>query len=310
MRATSKDIPWAVAEGEITIGEGASALRIPCAVLEDGTRVLWQQGFLRAIGRKGRAAARAITDAEGLQLPVFLRASNLKPFITRDLLEASKAITFRPIISSRGGISYGYKADLLPQVCNTFLEAADAGVLKDNQRHIYERCRILIRAFAVVGITALIDEATGYQTQRAHDELQKLLTAYVLPEHRPWVKTIPREFTTELYRVWGWDCSSQQGPRYAGKLTRKLLYETLPTPVLPELDRVNPANPVTWRRKRKHFQHLTEKIGIEHFKGQLAGVMALLRASPNKRVFMSLFERAYGKQKRFEFAEVEVDDFE
>ena len=304
MKGTSKkNIPWAVAEGAIVVGD----VNIPCAVLEDGTRVLWQQGFLRAIGRKGRAAASAITD-EGLQLPIFLRAANLNPFITEGLLEASKAITYKPIVPSRGGISYGYKAELLPQVCNVFLEASDVGLLKENQRHIYERCRILVRAFAVVGITALIDEATGYQTQRAHDDLQKILAAYVLPEHRPWVRTIPREFTKELYRVWGWNTSKQQGPRYAGKLTRKLLYEHLPEPVLPKLDQLNPVDKAKWQRKGKHHSYLTKEIGIEHFRSQLAGVMALLRASPNKRVFMSLFERAYGHQKRFDFADAEPND--
>ena|SRR5688572_20526047 len=306
MKGTSKkNIPWAVAEGAIAVGD----VTIPCAVLEDGTRVLWQQGFLRAIGRKGRAAESAIRE-EGLQLPIFLRAANLNPFITQGLIEASKPITYNPIVPSRGGISYGYKAELLPQVCNVFLEASDAEVLKENQRHIYARCRILVRAFAVVGITALIDEATGYQEQRAHDELQKILTAYVLPEHRPWVRTIPREFTKELYRVWGWNTSTQPGPRYAGKLTRKLLYEHLPAPVLPELDKLNPVDKGKWQRKGKHHSYLTAEIGIEHFRSQLAGVMALLRASPNKRVFKSLFERAYGHQKRFDFAEMDLSDLE
>jgi hypothetical protein len=51
-----------------------------------------------------------------------------------------------------------------------------------------------------------------------------------------------------------------------------------------------------YQRRRKHFQHLTEGIGLQHFKQQLAAVMALLRASPNKRIFMTLFNRAFGKQ--------------
>lgn len=52
------------------------------------------------------------------------------------------------------------------------------------------------------------------------------------------------------------------------------------------------------RDKLKHFQHLTEELGIEHFKAQLSGVMALLRASPNKLIFERLFQRAYGEQMR------------
>lgn len=301
-----KETRFAIAEGQIQVGN----VTIPCAVLDDGSRVLWQQGFMRAIGRTGSPSASAV-NKESFELPVFLRAANLKPFITKELINASTAIPYRPIIGSRSGISFGYTADLLPQACNVFLEAADAGVLRKRQKHIHERCRILIRAFAVVGITALIDEATGYQSERAHDELQQLLTAYVLPEHRPWVKTIPREFTKELYRVWGWNTQSQRGPRYAGKLTRKLLYEHLPFPVLPKLDNLNPADKKNWQRKQRHHSFLTEEIGIEHFKSQLAGVMALLRASPNKRVFMSLFERAFGQQKqwqqRFPFADNDED---
>jgi hypothetical protein len=138
---------------------------------------------------------------------------------------------------------------------------------------------------------------------RSPDKLRSILEAYVLPEHRPWSKTIPRELTKELYRVWGWKKNGQQGPRYAGKLIRKLIYEQLPPPVLPELDRLNPADRTTWQRKRKHHSFLTEDMGIEHLKAHVSGVMALLRASPNKRVFILLFERAYGRQGRLDLGD-------
>jgi len=39
--------------GDLVIG----SITIPCAVLEDGTRVLTQEGFLKAIGRSGKPAA-------------------------------------------------------------------------------------------------------------------------------------------------------------------------------------------------------------------------------------------------------------
>lgn len=45
----SKGLPKAIAEGTLIIGD----LRIACAVLEDETRVLTQEGFLNAIGRAG-----------------------------------------------------------------------------------------------------------------------------------------------------------------------------------------------------------------------------------------------------------------
>ena len=108
---------------------------------------------------------------------------------------------------------------------------------------------------------------------RRKDELQKILSAYILPEHQPYLSSVPKEFTDQLYRVYGWERrADNRGPRYAGKLLRKLIYEQLPEPVLPELDDVNPTNE-KYQRKRKHFQSLTPEVGVSHFKTQMAGVM-------------------------------------
>lgn len=306
------DIPWAVAEGFIKIGDDA---KIPCAVLENGERVLTQQGVLRALGR-----ARAAKGGEGASVDkgaAFLRAKNLIPFIASELTASTNSIVFKPLKGGympKGGtlpIAYGFKATAFPDVLKVYVDADIAGVLTKKQVHIAAVARRLLKGLPKVGMIALVDEATGYQIIRDHDELQKILAAYVLPEHRPWVTTIPREFTKELYRVWGWNTGgSQRGPRYAGKLTRKLLYEALPAPVLPQLDILNPPNKETWQRKKKHHSYLSKDIGLEHFRGQLAGVMALLRASPNKRVFLALFERAFGRQQSLPFAEPDLPDLE
>lgn len=290
-------IPWAIAEGFITIGDA----KIPCAVLDNGERVLTQQGVLRAIGR-----SRTAKGGEGASVDEgapFLRAANLKPFVSKELEASTRPLIFKPLKGgytpkgSAVGIAYGFRADTLPKILQVYVDAEEAGELHPQQERIADLAHRLIDAMPKIGMIALVDEATGYQKNRAHDDLQRLLTAYVLPEHRPWMKQIPREFTKELYRVYGWNTSTQRGPRYAGKLTRKLLYEDLPSPVLPKLDELNPASKDTWQRKRRHHQHLTAEIGIDHFRSQLSGVMALLRASPNKRIFESLFQRAYGPQK-------------
>ena len=300
------NIPWAVAEGELAIGE----VKFPCAVLENGKRVLTQQGVLLALGR-----ARTAKGGEGASVdegPAFLRAKNLKPFISNDLIVSTKTITYKP---KAGGytphkgwlaVAYGQDAEVLPAILEVFVAARDAGALHYTQTHIADQAERLLSAMPKIAMIALVDEATGYQKVRAHDELQQILSAYILPEHRPWVKAVlPVEFTKEIYRVYGWTYSSDnRGPRYVSKLIRKLMYEPLPTPVLPELDKINPAND-KWQRKRKHHQHLTDKIGIEHFKSQLSGVMALLRATPdnNKHFFWTLYERAYGKQTKFNFGD-------
>jgi hypothetical protein len=293
-KAGKKPIPRASHIGELKIGEVA----IPCAVLEDGTRVLWQQGFLRAIGRTGRAAQSAMTDDESLQLPVFLRADNLKQLISNDLVEASKPIPFRGsgIVSSRGGVAYGYKAELLPQVCTVFLDAADRRLLRPNQRHIYEQCKILVRGLATVGITALIDEATGYQDARAKDALAKILEAFITRELRKWVSTFPVDYYKELFRLRGWKfpnlpADQRKRPILVGTLTNNVVYDRLAPGVRAELRRLTPRDE-KGRLKHKLFQRLTENVGNPRLREHLAAVIALMRASETWEQFMQILDKA------------------
>ena len=103
------------------------------------------------------------------ELPVFLSAANLKPFIGKDLIRSSTPMKFRLSEGSGGlggNVALGYRAELLPQVCNVYLQAKYAGKLTPNQEHIAEQCLMLLNGFATVGIIALVDEATGYQYDR------------------------------------------------------------------------------------------------------------------------------------------------
>lgn len=288
----------AESEGMLPIGD----LEIPCYVLEDGTRVISQRGMQSTVGMS-TGGGRDRRDPEGGAHRIAKFASKLELSYSRhsEVVARGKLseklntpLIFVPVHG--GNPAYGQEATALIDFCELILKCREEGLLTDYQKNAYaQKAERVIRAFAKVGIIAVIDEVTGHQYKRPHGELTKLLALYVLPEHRPWVKTIPPEYTKELYRVWGWDTSSQRGPRYAGKLTRKLIYEPLPPPVLPKLDQLNPMND-KYQRKHKHFQHLTEGVGLQHFKQQLAAVMALLRASPNKRIFMTLFNRAFGRQ--------------
>lgn len=300
-------IPWAVAEGELKIG-GAT---IPCAVLDNGKRVLSQQGMLLALGR-----ARTAKGGEGASVdegPAFLRAKNLKPFVSKELDLSTKAIMYKPELGGytphKGwlAIAYGHDAECFPDILKVFIEAKKADKLHYTQIHIAEMAERLFDALPKIAMIALVDEATGYQNIRAHNELQSILEAYVLPEHRPWAQKVPIEFTKEIYRVYGWNYSpDNRGPRYASKLIRNLLYKPLPPPVLPELDKINPAN-AKWQRKRRHHQHLTKETGLEHFKSLLSGVMALLRATPSGRkdYFWRLYKRSYGDQQSFDLGDDE-----
>ena len=65
-------------------------------------------------------------------------------------------ILFKPIGGAR---AYGYKAILLPAVCDVFLKAKDAGLLQKQQEHIAKQCEILVRGLATVGVIALVGES-------------------------------------------------------------------------------------------------------------------------------------------------------
>src|SRR5262249_49266585 len=129
--AEARGIPRATHEGIMCIGTA----EIPCAVLSTGKRVLTQSGFMIALGRARQAKGRQYYDGD-VNLPAFLTAKNLKPFIHKDLEVTSSQIEFLTL----GGVrAFGYAAELLPKVCDVFLDARSAGVLAHNQEHIADQ---------------------------------------------------------------------------------------------------------------------------------------------------------------------------
>ncbi|MBS9720570.1 P63C domain-containing protein [Tianweitania sp. BSSL-BM11] len=274
-------------EKPLRIGE----ILIECYVLDDGRRVLLYSDIQRAIG----LAEGGSMVAGKTRLEHFVSGSRLARVVStqvRDLL--AKPIRFRKPVT--GHIAYGVEAQALPAICEAVVSAARLGILQEQQLFIAHQCEVILSGLTVVGIVALVDETTGFQKVREEGELRRILEAYVRAEHRPWLKSVPNDFFKELFRVYGWKYTSgSRGPRYAGKLVRQLIYKHLPKPVLPALDQRNPADS-NWQRKQRHHQLLTDGIGLEHFKAQLVGVMALLRASSSKAEFLRLYNRAYGAQ--------------
>ena len=60
-------------------------------MLDDGTRVLTQASFLRALGRHPKANVRR----EGERLPAVLQGKAINPYITDDVREKSQTRTFK-----------------------------------------------------------------------------------------------------------------------------------------------------------------------------------------------------------------------
>jgi P63C domain len=271
--------------GEIVIGDRT----IACAVLDGGTRVLSQSTVLTALGRVPDKSRRGAPDEK--RAP-FLSAANLRSFISPELMELDEPVRYR--LPDSGARLWGYKAEILPMVCEVYLDADEAGAILPKQRDTVVAAQILIRGLARVGIIALVDEATGYQEVRARRELQQILEAYVLAEFRPWVKTFPDEFFQEIYKLQGWEYRSGTSKRtpYVGKLINEYVYSQLPDGVLEELRQLNPADD-RGRRSRRHHQHLTADTGHPHLDKQISTVTTLMRISRSKQEFEELFERAF-----------------
>ena len=236
-------------EGVVKIG-GAE---IACYVLDDETRVLARAGFVRAIGRTGKVKGGRKFDDE-FQTPVFLSADNLKPFFPNDLDVNSKSVAF-----THGGVEMiGYRAELLADVCDIFADADRAGKLRANQRHIAEACRLLSRGLTRIGIIGLVDEATGYQKQRAANALAKILEQFISKELQQWVPTFPSDFYEQMFRLRGLEFPryTVNRPSYFGHLTNDIIYRRLAPGVLEELKRTTPKAP-SGRHKQQLHRRLT-----------------------------------------------------
>ncbi len=281
----AKGVPKATHTGELKIGP----VTIDCAVLEDGTRVLTQSGFLSALGQSTKPAGHRIGFEE---VAPFLASNNLKPFVSKELTASTTKIRFSPF---RGGRAVGYKAELLPQVCEVYLAARDAGVLMSSQLLSAAACDLLMRGFARLGIIGLVDEATGYQRVREERALATILERYIAKEFKPWSKTFPYEFYELIYKLKHWPGpDGHKRTPLIGQYTNDVVYDRLAPGVLAELKRLNPKLP-TGRRKTTHHQWFTPDFGHPKLKEHLVGVMALMRAAPNWTVFTRSLQRAYPK---------------
>lgn len=275
-------LPKALFEGELKIGD----VVLDVAVLDSNQRVITQRAVFTALGRPSRGNARLPGT------PVFIDAKNLQPYIDEELRKVINKIQY---VNLQGGIQDGYDATILPQVCDLYLKAREAGVIiKQNQLETAKKAEILVRALAKVGILALVDEATGYQDVRARNELAKILEAFVAKELQPWVRTFPVDYYKELCRLYGLPFPPIQDnrfPQFFGHITNNAIYDRLAPSLLPELKKA--ANK-EGRKVRLH-QFLTNEIGHPKLREHLASIVTILKLSKDKEDFYRKLDEIHPK---------------
>jgi hypothetical protein len=259
---------------------------LPCAVLEDGTRIISRASIFAAFERP--------VGGTRAKLPRFMEANNLQPYINQDIQEVAKLVEY---VGKNNKIIKGYRADILPSLCDIYLQAAKDRRIKKNQQKLVDIAEIMIRSLAKVGITALVDEATGYQNVRAKDALQIILDKYLVQEFATWSKRFPDEFYIEMFRLKQWDINKVKftnRPGIVGTYTNDIVYERLAPNIVEELKKRNPKD--NGYRKVKHHQFLTDDIGHPALEQHLHTVIAFMRASTSWDSFKRLLQRALPKK--------------
>lgn len=285
-------VPQAAYTGELKIGE----MVFPCSVLSDGSRILTQTDFMTGMGMyySGWVAKNRGREESSAEIPHFLQFKALEPFVNKHLGDLqSISVRYR---TERGKLALGIRADIIPKICEVWLDAEERGKLGSRQRQIAEKAKVLMRALAHVGIIALVDEATGYQRDRAANALAEILEKYIAKELQPWVKTFPDEFYEEIFRLRGLEFPTAivQRPPYFGHLTNNIIYERLAPAVLEELKNKTPKDD-KGRRKHRFHQKLTPEIGHPKLREHLASVMTVMKLSDDWNDFQQKLDKVKPK---------------
>jgi len=291
--------------GKLNLG----GYEISCAVLDNGKRVLVQRSMANALGKVGSGPywEKKKKGEKSASLPEYISARYLQPFVSNELKDKLE----EPIeyVNEHGRLTTGVDATLLPEICDVWISAREKSALNESQSKIADRAYILMKAFAKVGIVALIDEATGYQEVRDRLALQEILDAYLLPYAAAWARRFPEEFYRQIFRLNGWnyDPKSFRRPQIIGNMTNDIVYSRLAPGILEELKTKNPKDD-KGRRKHKFHQYFTDDIGHPKLQEHLSNSIVLMKASSNYRNFYRLLQRAMpkiGENLQLPFDEIE-----
>lgn len=279
---------------------------LPCVVLDNGVRLVSQDSVFKAFDRprRGKRISRQ-TNIENMELPAFLESKNLYPLITE---EDSARITPVKYLNSSGKECEGYRAEIIPIVCDIYLSARNKGILTPSQLRIAEISELLVRSLSQVGIIALIDEATGYQYSRPRDALQEYLNKMLQTELASWTKRFPDDFYKNIYTIrnWAWHGGNKNHYSCVGMYTNDLVYSRIAPGLREELSQRSPKNEKGVRTERFH-QWLNLDVGHPLLSQHMHTIMAMQRiAIANDygwKRFMELVDIALPKKT----IDIEVD---
>lgn len=292
-KAENKNIPKAThgsSDHPLRIGD----IEIPCYVLDTDTRVLSQRGLQTGLGMSASGGSKSGEQRLVTFLASLAEKTNKNNSLSsRTMLLAERLRSPLKFRLPSGVVAFGYEAIILADICDVILDARKIdGALHYQQAHIGEQAELLVRGFARVGIVALVDEATGYQKDRAKDALAKILEAWVAKELQPYVKTFPSDFYEHMFRLRGLDYPPERQnyrPQYFGVLTNDVVYERLAPGLLEGLKK----QAIKDEKKAHLHRRLTEEIGHPRLKEHLASVVTIMKLSDRYSDFIEKLNRIH-----------------
>jgi hypothetical protein len=269
--------PFGKFPGHLRLGDKV----IDCYVLDTGHRVITLQSAVSAISDKVHGNLGAYLDVKALH----------------GLIDPNRVIegTVEFYIPTSGVqmTGRGLTAEAFIEVCDAYVMALEQNLLTTKrQREMAVKCSAILRSCAKVGLIALIDEATGYQYERAEDALQLKLRAFIAEELREWEKTFPDELWEEFGRLTGWRQPIHSRPKWWGKLVMELIYDALDADVAKYLRTHKPPP----RYGQNYHQWLTENYGLKQLVQHINQVIGVAKTCNDINELRSKVGYIYGKK--------------
>lgn len=239
-----------------------------------------------------------MAENDSAVLPEYLSSKYVNKFISSELIEKfDSAVSY---LSKSNIEARGVDATVLADICDVFVQAKNAGIKNANILTAADTAYKLIKAFAKVGIIAIIDEATGYQYEREKSELQAILKAYISDDILDWQRAFHLNFYKEIFRLWDvpfTDKNIKRKPMFIGTLTNKLVYKNMPKGIF-VLERLKEKTPKTKGGNYKYRLHqsLTKEDGREALKKVIYSIETLAAVSETKEQFKRMVEDRYGQR--------------
>lgn len=278
--------------GNLPIGD----VELECHVLKDRRRVFHKRAIAKALGLKSTG---------GNSFMKTMSRKGLGSVLPPDLLKKiENPIIFRTSPNDPN-LAHGYEGIDLIDICKAIIKAYRDGKLRPSQHFLAMQAEIIIYASAKLGITALIDEATGFLIDKKKDEYRELFKVFVRAECKEWEKTFPNLFFDNIYRLYGLkrtNPNSFKHPKFFGNVIRRYIYAPLANSNGAILEMLDEKNPVIYKnggRKYRMFQFL-EDIGGDALKQHLWQVVGIASASKTKVEFDRSFKRVFEIQDQTE----------